>query len=298
MEETTALKPQWLERLAKCLECGKQFNQRYLSFMGQDICSRFCEDCSANKIEQEHQEEADKLLLDKVKAKNRWRQHSGIPSLFMNECFATFKQDRPGNVKKAYDKCKAYADNFPDNIDYFCSEERETYPSLFLYSDGVWGNGKTHLACSIAHKVIESWAETGENLDWENGPVIFISESELLAQIQSTYNSEYKDVTEQTITKTMVGIPLLIIDDVGKERRNKLDYVYRIFMAIVNGRYDALRPLVMTANGSIDEIKYHLSGGVGDGAIFSRLLGMCQGKKLFMMTGEDYRRVKEPSTAK
>ena len=73
--------------------------------------------------------------------------------------------------------CQEYAGAFDvDNI--------SNSSSLVLLSQKVWGVGKTHLVCSIAHDVVDkSVGKVG------CCPVRFISEQDLLMSIRDTYNA-------------------------------------------------------------------------------------------------------------
>ena len=121
----------------------------------------------------------------------------------------------------------------------------------------------------------------------------FISEPDLLASIQATYNFSFEEKQirpcEDDILNECITVPLLILDDVGKEQRRDMAFVQRILFRLIDGRYKTDRPMLLTTNKAAGELEDYLSAGTEDKASFSRLLEMCQGKFL-KLTGEDYRR--------
>ena len=156
------------------------------------------------------------------------------------------------------------------------------HPSLFIYGD--WGTGKTHLSCAIAHRIFDRW-NGGER----GCPrVVFVSEPDLFRRIQATYsfNKEEREIreSEDNIIKGISYCDLLILDDVGKERRSDPRFVQRTLFAIVDNRYRLELPMVITANFDVDGLKKHL-----EDASFDRFFEMTKGSYV-KMDGESYRR--------
>jgi DNA replication protein DnaC len=123
--------------------------------------------------------------------------------------------------------------------------------------------------------------------------VLFISEPDIYRRIQSTYNyspeeGKYRE-TEQDIVRRLIGARLLILDDLGKERRSDMKFIQRILFAIVDGRYSAKLPMVITTNLSQERLKDYLGGGLGEEATYDRLIEMT-GRKFLRMQGESYRK--------
>ena len=100
----------------------------------------------------------------------------------------------------------------------FLSAIPQGYHSLVLYSDHSWGVGKTHLACSIGHRILDRWQ--GERVG--RSLVLFVSEPDIYTRIQATYGhpleERYRHETEADIIRQLTSASLLIIDDVGKRR--------------------------------------------------------------------------------
>jgi len=204
--------------------------------------------------------------------KSSWLSDSGISLRYRDKSFVNFETDK-GN-KLALDKCQEYVEGFP-------LARPINYHSLGLFSKGVWGVGKTHLVCAIARRL-------QERCQFMN-PVLYMTEPDMLRRVRRTYDHRDGEETEDEVLRKLVGIPLLIIDDVGKEEIADPRFVQRVWFSIINARYDNLRPVIITANLSPDEISYHLGGNKNNEATFDRLYEMLQGV-FYEIKGKSYRR--------
>ncbi len=259
-------------------ECKAEYDAKVLPYMGRTIllgqgrCQACCQKIYDAEIAREQ--------LEISYTRRKWRHECGIPLKFMSQNFSTFEKKRQ---PEAYKVCSDYAEKYP-------VANSQGYHSLLLFSDKSWGVGKTHLACSIGHRILDRW--NGEQMSC---PVRFISEPEIFTQIQATYSfsseeKKYRD-SESDIINSLIGVRLLIIDDVGKRRVQNMEFVQRVLFAIIDGRYKRERPMVITANLNPAGLKVYLGGGVGDEASWDRLYEMCKGKGQ-PMEGESYRRQK------
>jgi len=145
-----------------------------------------------------------------------------------------------------------------------------TDKGLGLILSGSVGTGKTHLAAAIAIRMAE-----------DGCPVIFGTAATLLAKIRAGW----RDEEEAGAIDEMCKVPLLIIDDLGKEysRKNSEGWSWanEQFFQIINSRYENYKPLVISTNYSMKQ----LADAMGD-AIVSRLVECCQGVRC---DGDDYR---------
>jgi DNA replication protein DnaC len=185
----------------------------------------------------------------------------------------TFKPNRSKSLSNAYKDCVDYIEKYP-----LCGYRG--YRSLVLYSQGVWGVGKSHLVSSIAHGILDKWQ--GEI---NYCPVRYTSEPNLFIRIRDTFNRRPQEEcheTEADIYHELTTTPLLIIDDMGKEEVSDSRFVQRVLFAIINGRYDNMLPVIITANLNIDMIERHLGGDRGNSAAFDRLAEM---------TGNNFREI-------
>lgn len=194
-----------------------------------------------------------------------------IPARYRTVTFDNFKVT-PSN-KKAFTMCKEYVKNYP-------AQHNANYKSIGIFSNGVWGVGKTHLAVAMAKEIIYKCQFIN--------PVLYTTEPDMFLRLKSTFNRQ-NDETENVVMKKLTTVPVLIVDDIGKEEVSDPRFVQRAWFSIINTRYDNLLPLILTANLDPDGICNHLGGNRGNEASFDRLYEMLQGT-FYEITGESYRR--------
>ena len=138
---------------------------------------------------------------------------------------------------------KRYVDNFP--------ELKRQGKGLLLY--GSVGRGKTYAACEVANALID-----------KGYSVLVTNFSRVLNTLQSTFEKqEYID--------SLNKFALLVIDDLGIERSTEFakEQVYNI----IDSRYRAGLPLIITTNLTSDELKH--PNEMRKQRIYSRLFEMC-----------------------
>lgn len=178
----------------------------------------------------------------------RLYENSGLGRRFRDRNFETFQ---PAGYEKQFQKAYDFATGF------------ETNQGNGLLFVGTVGTGKTHLAASIANHIIR---ELGI-------PVIVLNVTELLEKLRNF--SE----TNNTL-KELKKIPLLILDDIGKEKVT--DWNREKLYEIINARYEDYLPVVITSNDTPANMEKNLGS-----ATYSRLCEMCE---LIAMTGRDWRK--------
>jgi DNA replication protein DnaC len=290
----------------KCTDCGIEYTAVHYDMLGVREVDSSHGRCKKHQEEfalKAFQEEEAIRLSEVARVRKEWRDKSGIPLKFMTQEFATFDKKVGGNIAKILKVCVDYAEGYPITYREHILSTKQSYRSLVLFSTlDMVGIGKTHLVCSIGHRILNRW--NGEGLSilevsqtdcrpikWRcslRNPVQFVSEYELYRNIQGTYNYTLEEKqhmdSETDIINSLVGRDLLILDDIGKEPRKDMDFVQRILFAIIDGRYKSLRPIVLTTNKTPEELNIYL----GD-ASFDRLYEMTGG--VFQkMTGKSYRR--------
>jgi len=260
----------------QCKKCDKPFespefaNDKMTKFLR--LASPFCTECRAIiRTERESVARDERQLAVQIQ-QTKWLGVSGIPPKYIRSTFQDFDKVNYGN---AYETAKAYAESF----DYGNMRGK---PSIYLYSSTL-GVGKTYLATSIAHAIIDNW----DGGDWSGEydvacPVLFISEHDFLLRVRASFNHRYQEKaeTEDEIYKMMIGIPLLILDDIGKEETDKRDddstsskFVRRAYWEVIDGRYQADLPMVITANYGTRNIKNFLGAPSTE-----RIIEMCSGR--------------------
>lgn len=191
----------------------------------------------AAEEEKKRKEEAERLQR-KI---NKLIKDSGIRGRFLNRTFERFEVNEDN--RRAYEAAKRYADNFramlpkkgPDGI-----VEPPVIECNGLFITGSYGTGKTHLAAAISNQLIR-----------EGIPVICMTMIDLLARIKQTFDRS-DEATEAEIMKIYEEVPLLVIDDIGSEQPSEWGST-KIF-AIINARYEANMPTIVTTNYAGDEL--------------------------------------------
>jgi DNA replication protein DnaC len=171
--------------------------------------------------------------------------------------FHTFGTNVPGmvpeqlaNLRWAVEEARSFADR----------------PEGWLVLRGGFGCGKTHLAAAIANACIE-----------RAQPVLFQTVPDLLDYLRSTYaptsDTSYDDTFEQ-----IRNAPVLILDDLGTE--SSTPWAQEKLFQILNHRYSARLPTMITTNRELDEIPLRLRSRLADLDL----------TRIVSITAPDYRR--------
>lgn len=212
----------------------------------------------AEEAERQRQEAARKERIARQLAE------SGMKPRFLARTFANFQTNTPGRTK-AHRIAKEYADNFAAHL----------ANGDGLYIEGTFGTGKTHLAAAIAIDLME-----------QGRSVIFKTADDLLRDIKATFDETGRQ--EQRVVDKLKNCDLLVIDDIGKEQAT--DWSTAQLYAIINDRYERMKPLIITTNfNETDLVAVESPKGVGEHrirAILSRLHETC---RLMTMNWQDWR---------
>lgn len=154
----------------------------------------------------------------------------------------TFQNDDGANAELTR-VLKNYVDKFPDF--------RKQGKGLLLYGDV--GRGKTYAAASVANALLDK------------GYTVHMTDFTHIESIVSKVwdKQEYYDALNR--------FSLLIIDDLGVEK--KTEYTSQIVQAVINTRYNAGLPLIITTNLTGEELQS--PSDMVYKRIFSRLYEMC-----------------------
>ncbi len=142
--------------------------------------------------------------------------------------------DKAANLRFVYDLARRYAQN----------------PEGWLILFGGYGCGKTHLAAAIANQIVER----GEG-------VLFVVVPDLLDHLRATYGPNSPVTYDQRFDEVR-NAPLLILDDLGTQSGTQ--WAQEKLFQILNYRYNARLPTVITSNHSLEEIDLRIRSRMVD----------------------------------
>ena len=224
-----------VDGLLYCGKCNtpKQVRVEILGQIREPMCLCKC------AVEKRDREEAERQRLEFEKRVKELRR-TGFPESDMQDW--TFANDDKSN-EKIFTVARNYADNF--------KTMRENGKGLLLF--GTVGTGKSFAAACIANALID-----------KGYPVLMTNFARIANTVQGMFDGkqQYYDSFNQ--------FPLLILDDLFAER--KTEYMQEIVYAVIDARYRAGLPLIVTANLTNEEIKH--PSDIGTQRILSRLYEM------------------------
>jgi DNA replication protein DnaC len=138
-------------------------------------------------------------------------------------------------------------------------------PEGWLIFQGVNGCGKTHLAAAIANYRLA-----------QGKPVFFVVVPDLLDHLRSTFSPDSK-ISYDEFSERIKEVPLLILDDFGEQ--SATPWAQEKLYQLINYRYNARLPMVVTTCLSLDEIETRISSRMVDPMI----------SLVFNITAPDYR---------
>lgn len=138
------------------------------------------------------------------------------------------------NLRSAYEAAREYAEN----------------PSGWLVIRGGYGCGKTHLAAAIANRCIE-----------RGQPVLFVTVPDLLDHLRAAFGPSSSIAYDERFDEVRTA-PVLILDDLGTEAPSS--WAQEKLFQILNYRYNARLPTVITTNHELEEIPLRIRSRLVD----------------------------------
>lgn len=221
------------------LYCGKCHTKKQtkIFLLGEERTPPCLCKCRQEQRDREEAEHKRILFEDKVK---RLRQ-MGFPEREMQEW--TFA-NADGSNEKLISAAQRYVDNF--------KEFRKNGKGLLLF--GTVGTGKTFISACIANALID-----------RGYPVLMTN----FARIANTVSGMWEG--KQEYYDSLNDYQLLVLDDLAAER--KTEYMSEIVFNVIDARYRAGLPLIVTTNLTSEELKH--PADISYQRTFSRLLEMC-----------------------
>lgn len=221
--------------LIYCGKCHPPVQCR-ITFEGRERimpCICKCQKEERERQEQRMKEEEQLLYVRRLKA-------AGIQERHLQDWTFASATDTP-SVQMA----KRYTENW----------KKVKAENLGLLLWGDVGTGKSFLAACIANALLEKGV-----------PVLMTNFSKILNQMGAMYSDErYRYIA------SFNRFSLLIIDDLGIERNT--EYALEQVYAVVDERYKAGLPLIITTNLTISQLRN--PEDVAHARIYSRILEMC-----------------------
>jgi len=132
--------------------------------------------------------------------------------------------DKQANLRWAYEEAQSFAEK----------------PEGWLVLKGGYGCGKTHLAAAIANACVE-----------RGQPVLFTTVPDLLDHLRATFAPSSPTSYDARFEEIRTA-PILILDDLGTE--SSTPWALEKLFQILNYRYNARLPTVITTNHELEEI--------------------------------------------
>lgn len=230
--------------------CGKCHTRKQTRIMllGEEMTPFCLCKCESEKKAKEEEEFRKAQFADYVKH----LRDDGFPDKGMHDW--TFA-NTDGSNEKLMSAAQRYVDNF--------KELSKSGKGLLLYGDV--GSGKTYISACIANALID-----------KGYPVLMTN----FAKIANTVSGMWEG--KQEYYDGLNDYRLLVIDDLAAER--KTEYMSEIIFNVIDSRYRANLPMIVTTNLTSEELKNPID--MSYQRTFSRLLEMCTPIKV---EGEDKR---------
>jgi DNA replication protein DnaC len=192
-----------------------------------------------------------------IEQKSPLESHGGLElEILRNMTFDNFDhkrlelpQEQRQNLRQAYNLAVEFARS----------------PEGWLIFHGLNGCGKTHLAAAIANHRLA-----------QGKPAFFVVVPDLLDHLRSTFSPDSK-ISYDEFSEKLKETPLLILDDFGEQ--SATPWAQEKLYQLINYRYNARLPMVVTTCLSLDEIETRISSRMVDPRI----------SLVFNITAPDYR---------
>lgn len=160
------------------------------------------------------------------------RKKSGIPQRFADVWIEDYRVDGENEAQmRVFDLAQRYVNKHKDSSD--------KGHGLLLY--GGVGTGKTHLAAAIANSTLA-----------REKSVLFTTATKAVRAVKNTYNRE-SELSEWQVMESFVKPYLLVIDELGVQVGTETEK--NVLLEIINDRYNAMKPLIITSNLDIDGLQ-------------------------------------------
>lgn len=214
-------------------ECEKHgpFEQKVTMLLGKALRS-LCPECARiAKEEREARAESEQALNVRL-AISRKLGDSLIPKRFADRSLSNYKAEHKGQAE-ALRFCRHYVKTFGNEQDP--KSIRGSGRCMVLL--GKPGTGKTHLGAGMANDLMRSTSHSA----------VYRTVGSILQAIRATYDRS-SEATEASILASLIEPSLLVLDEVGVSKEQPSDFELTTLFAIINGRYEQVKPTVVISN--------------------------------------------------
>lgn len=227
------------------LHCGKCHQKKQTRLPaseltgGRELIVRCICKCQVEENKRREEEEQRRKAMERIE---RLRNSSLIEDKLRDARLRTFQQD--SDNKKVFTLAEKYVERF--------DEMYEKRQGILFW--GAVGTGKSYTAACIANELLDRYV-----------PVVMTSFVKILQNIQG--NPE----EEKVFMSNLNDARLLILDDLGTERNT--DYALEKVYNIIDSRYRAGKPLILTTNMTVKEMQENTD--IRYKRIYDRIFEMC-----------------------
>ena len=217
-------------------------------------CSKIAVGCMC-RCEEEAYEAEQKAFRERERMNTiRSLKASGLQDSMLREY--TFEHDCSNDsvMNKAHKYVERWHDCFENDI------------GLLLF--GPVGTGKTFFAGCIANALLDQCV-----------PVLMTNFSKIINTLSGMYSDD-----KNAYIESLNSYDLLIIDDLGIERST--EYVLEQIYSVIDARYRSRKPMIITTNLGLNDMKNTASTDIRYARIYDRILEICQP---IPFTGKNYR---------
>lgn len=212
-------------------------------YESRNLCGPVWSKCPTCSAEVAAKEVAAKEVEKRSAKKSDWQERiggAGIPERFRSRSLRNYVAETP-EQHRALAFANSYADGFDDVL-------KTGKSAIFT---GMFGTGKTHLACGIGLRIMQRDSRT----------VLFTTTLRAIRRIKETWHKSATETETQAIA-ALVFPDLLILDEVGVQFGSETEKL--ILFDIMNERYEKRRPTLLLSNLTIDEVREYLGERVFD----------------------------------